>query len=244
VAVANNIAYVAAEGDHAVTIIDVTNPQAPLRLAELVHNTGSITSLELPTGVIVDRTNLYVLGFISSALAVFDVSNPANPQLRAQIFDDSVVPGSPFTKLKYPYRMKLVGNHLYVAARGDHAISILNVSNPTAPQLVSEIVDDSVNPNSPFKRLANVNWVDVVGNRLYAVSGAFVGPDGSLTIIDISNPANPVKLSEVSDESIVPGSPFTKLRGAWAVKVLDQMAFQGVCARPGRVDHSRIPSRP
>jgi len=223
--VTNNIAYVVAEVDRAVTIIDVTNPQNPVKLAELVNGTGGITSLDAPVDIIVDRTNLYVLAFSSSSLAVFDVSNPSNPQLRAQIFDDSVSPTSPFKRLGSPYRMALDNNLLYIAARTDNAVTILSVTNPASPQLVSEIVDDSVNQNSPFTKLAGANGVDVVGNRLYVVSGAFAGPDGSLTIIDVSNPAAPVKLSEVSDDSIVPGSPFTRLRGAWAVKVVDQTAF-------------------
>jgi hypothetical protein len=225
VVVADGVAYVTAQVGNAVTVIDVTNPREPLKLAELVNRTNGITSLDLPTDIILDGANLYVLGFLSSALAVFDVSNPASPQLRAQIFDDSVAPGSPFTKLRLPYRMRLAGNRLYIAARGDHAITILDVSNPVAPQLLAEIVDDIVNPNSPFKRLANVNGVDVAGDLLYAVSGALFGLDSSLTIIDVSSPANPVKVSEVSDDSVVPGSPFTKLGGAWDVKVVDQTAF-------------------
>jgi hypothetical protein len=216
---------VTAENDNTLTIMDLTNPQNPIKLAEIVNGAGGVTALDLPTGVLVDGTNLYVLGFLSSSLAIFDVSTPASPRLQAQIFDDSAVAGSPFTKLKFPYSMKLVGHRLYIAARGDSAITIVDVSNPAAPQLLAEIVDDSVNPSSPFHRLANVNSVDVVGNILYAVSGAFAGPDASLTIIDVSDPANPVRLAEVSDDSIDSLSRFTGLRGAWGITVTGNTAF-------------------
>jgi hypothetical protein len=182
--------------------------------------------LNLPTGVLVQGAYLFVLGFFDSALSIINVANPANPQLIREIYDDSAVPGSPFTKLQWPYQMTLVGTKLYIAARADHAITILDVANPANPLIVAEIVDDSVNPGSPFTKLNNVNWVEVVGNVAYAVSGAFSSTaDHSLTIIDVSDPFNPIKLSEVSDETVQPGSPFTKLRGAWAVKVSRNTAF-------------------
>jgi hypothetical protein len=224
--VTNGLAYVTSESENAVTIINVANPQAPVKVAEIVDGVGGFNGLNLPTGVLVQGTNLFVLGFLDSALSIINIANPGNPQLIREIYDDSAVPGSPFTKLQYPYQMTLIGTKLYIAARGDHAITVLDVANPASPQIVAEMVDDSVNPGSQFTKLRDVNWVEVVGNIAYAVSGAFNGgADHSLTIIDISDPANPVKLSEVSDETVQPGSPFTKLRGAWAIKVSRNTAF-------------------
>jgi hypothetical protein len=224
--VTNGLAYVTAENENAVTIINVANPQAPVKVAEIVDGVNGFNGLNLPTGVLVQGTNLFVLGFIDSALSIINIANPANPQLIREIYDDSVLPGSPFTKLQYPYQMTLIGTKLYIAARGDHAITVLDVANPSNPQIVAEMVDDSVNPGSQFTKLRDVNWVEVVGNIAYAVSGAFSGTaDHSLTIIDVSDPSNPVKLSEVSDETVQPGSPFTKLRGAWGIKVSRNTAF-------------------
>jgi hypothetical protein len=224
--VTNGLAYVTAEQEHAVNIINVANPQAPVKIAEIVDGANGFNGLNTPTAVLVQGTNLFVLGFFDSALSIINIANPANPQLIREIYDDSVLPGSPFTKLQYPYQMTLIGTKLYIAARGDHAITVLDVANPSNPQIVAEMVDDSVNPGSQFTKLRDVNCVEVVGNIAYAVSGAFSGTaDHSLTIIDVSDPANPVKLSEVSDETVEPGSPFTKLRGAWAVKVSRNTAF-------------------
>jgi hypothetical protein len=224
--VTNGLAYVTSENENAVTIINVANPQAPVKVAEIVDGVNGFNGLSLATGVLVQGTNLFVLGFIDSALSIINIANPANPQLIREIYDDSVLPGSPFTKLQYPYQMTLIGTKLYIAARGDHAITVLDVANPSSPQIVAEMLDDSVNPGSQFTKLRDVNWVEVVGNIAYAVSGGFSGSaDHSLTIIDVSDPSNPVKLSEVSDETVQPGSPFTKLRGAWAVKVSRNTAF-------------------
>jgi hypothetical protein len=220
------LAYVTAENEHALTIINVANPANPFKVAEIADGSNGFNGLNLPTGVLVQGTNLFVLGFLDSALSIINVATPSNPQLIREIYDDSAQPGSPFTKLQWPYQMTLVGTKLYIAARGDHAITVLDVANPANPQLVAEIVDDSVNPASPFTKLANVNWVEVVGNTAYAVSGAFNSlGDHSLTIIDVTDPANPVKLSEVSDESVRPGSMFTKLKGGWAVKVSRNTAY-------------------
>src|SRR5229473_2560356 len=223
--VTNNIAYVTAENDNSLTIMDVSNPANPTKLAEVINGVGAVTNLSLPTGIQVSGNRAYVLGFASSALCIFDVSNPANPILIKQILDDSAQPGSPFTKLKYPYQMKLAGTKLYIAARGDNAVTILDVANPANPQLVAEIVDASVNPLSPFTRLRNANGVEVVNNIAYVVAGAFDSTLGSLTLIDVSNPANPLKLAEINDEVVQPDSPFTKLAGAWAVRVAGNVAF-------------------
>lgn len=223
--VTNNVAYVTSENDNTLTIMNVSNPASPTKLAELVNGTGGITNLNLPTGVLVSGNKAFVLGFFSSALSVFDVSNPANPVLVGQALDDSVQPGSAFTKLKWPYQMTLSGSLLYIASRGDNAVTILNVANPANPQLVAEIVDATVNPLSPFTGLRNANWVDVAGNVLYVAAGAFNSSLGSLTLIDVSNPANPIKLAELNDDVVQTNSPFTKLAGAWAVNVVDDVAL-------------------
>lgn len=223
--VTNNIAYVTAENEKTLTIINVANPQNLVKLAEVTDGVGGFNGLDLPTDVLVSGTNCFILGFYDSALSILDVSDPSSPRLLKEIFDDSVVPGSPFTKLKWPYQMTLVGTRLYIASRGDSAVTILDVSSPSNPQLLGEIVDSTVNPVSPFTRLANANWVEVVGNVAYVAAGAFNTSLGSLTLVDVSNPAAPIKLAELSDDTVQPGSPFTKLRGAWGVKVKNNTAF-------------------
>jgi len=222
--VTNNIAYLTAEIDNTLTILDVSDPLNPQKLAELTHGVGGVGGLDTPTDVLVSGTTCYVLSFVSSSLSVFEVSDPSNPRLVKEIFDDSVVAGSPFTKLQYPYQMALAGTKLYIAARGDAAVTVLDVTDPANPALVAEMVDQSVTPASPFTQLRNANGIDMAGSLLYVASGAF-GNSGSLTIVDISNPANPVKVSEVADDSVTPGSPFTQLKGAWAVKVAGTTAF-------------------
>ena len=226
--VTNNIAYVGSENENTVNIIDVSNPAKPLKLAEIRDGVGGLSGLQVPTGILVSGNRLFVLSFVSSSLSIFDVSNPSNPILLKQIFDDSAAPGSGFTRLQYPYQMALAGTNLLITSRGDHAVTILDISDPTNPKLQSVIADASVNPSSPFTRLRAANWVDVVGNVAYVTAGAFsFGPNGgqSLTIIDISDPKNPIKLAEVADQSVQPGSPFTKLYNAWGVRVSHKTAF-------------------
>jgi hypothetical protein len=223
--VTNNIAYYTAELDNALTIIDVSNPGSPTELAEVVNNVGGVTNLNLPTDVLVSGHYAFVLSFISSSLSIFDVANPANPILVKQILDDSVLPGSPFTKLQWPYQMTLAGTKLYIAARGDNAVSIVDVATPTNPKLVAEIVDASVDPSSPFTGLRNANWVDVVSNVAYVAAGAFNSSLGSLTIIDVSNPAKPLKLAQIDDNVVQANSPFKHLAGAWGVRVAGNTAY-------------------
>lgn len=223
--VSNNIAYVTAEQDNALTIMDVSNPASPVKLAEVVNNVGGVTNLNTPTWVLVSGRYAFVLSFFSSSLSIFDVSNPASPLLVKQILDDSALPGSPFTRLQWPYQMVLAGTKLYIAARADNALTIVDVANPTNPQLVTQIVDATVDPSSPYTGLRNANWVEVVNNVAYVAAGAFNSSLGSLTIIDVSNPASPVKLAQIDDNVIKPNSPFQHLAGAWGVRVAGNTAY-------------------
>ncbi len=223
--VTNNIAYVTAANENALTIINVANPAAPIKLAEVVNGAGGVTNLSAPVGVLVWSNKVFVLGNGSSALSIFDISNPASPVLIKDIVDDSARPGSPFTKMRWPFQMTLAGTRLYITSQGDSAITILDVSNPSNPQLLGEIVDITVNPASPFRRLVNPTWVEVAGNIAYVTAGGFNTSQGSLTLIDVSNPASPIKLAELNDDTVQANSPFTKLRGAWAVKVINNLAF-------------------
>jgi len=215
--VTNGIAYVTSEDKNSVTIMDVSNPQNPLLLSTLVKGSGGVKGLDLPTDVIVSGTNCFVLGFFSASISVFDVHDPVHPTLVSETFDTN--------RLNYAYHMSLAGTKLFIAARAVDSMTIYDVSNPANPQFAGQLADRTVNPSSPFTRLVNANWVEVVGNTAYITAGPWSGVSSSLTIADVSNPAAPVKLSEIADVSIVPGSPFGLLRAAWAVKVVGQTAF-------------------
>ena len=215
--VTNGIAYVGAEEANAVTIMDVSNPQNPVLLSTITRGTGSVQGLDLPTDLLVSGTNLFVLGFLSASLSVFDVHDPAHPVLVKEVFDTN--------RLNYAYGMCLAGTRLFIAARQANGVAIYDIANPANPQLLGQIVDRGMDPNSPFTRLTNANWVDVVGNTAYIASGPWSGFASSLTIADVSNPGAPAKLAEIADASVVPGSPFGLLKAAWAVKVVGTTAF-------------------
>lgn len=224
-AVSKNIAYVSAENDNALTLINVSQPQSPQLLAVLRHGQGGVNGLQSPTEVIVADGLCYVLGFSSSSLSIFDVHQPTQPVLLSEVFDRSVSVGSPFTRLLNPHSMTLVGTRLYIACRGANAITIIDVAEPRKPILVKEIADRTVDPSSAFTRLVHPNGIEVVDSLAYVVSGPWTGVSSSLTIMDLKDPQSPKPLAEVADESQVPGSPFTQLGNAWAVKLVGTTAF-------------------
>ena len=224
-AVVKNVAFVTSENENAVTLIDVSSPGQPKQLSVLRNGEGGVRGLQAPTDVIVSGGVCYVLAFLSSSLSVFDVRDPAKPVLLKEVFDRSVSAGSPFTKFINPYSMTQVGPRLFVACRGSHAVTIVNVASPGNPTLVKEIADRTVDPTSPFTRLQNANGIDVVNNLAFVVSGPWSGVSSSLTIMDLQDPLVPKKLAEIADDSVVPGSPFTRLANPWAVKVVGTTAF-------------------
>ncbi len=202
-------AYVSAYNDDALTIMDVSNPVAPVKLAEIVDEVGGFNRLGGVRSVHVVGTTAYVAADRDDALTIIDVSNPAAPVKQAEIVDG--VGG--FGGLQYPTCVYVVDSTAYVAAYDDDALTIIDVSNPAAPVKQAEIVDGV----GGFNRLNGVHAVHVVGSTAYVAAYN----DDALTIIDASNPAAPVKQAEIVDG--VGG--FNRLNGAVSVHVVGATAY-------------------
>ncbi len=155
IVVDGNYAFLAGSGG--LQIIDVSNPRSP----------KSVATIETPgTGesVFIQEGYAYVSDW-DEGLRVIDISNPLNPILKGAL----KVPNSIYTK-----NSVVVGDYAYVAA--DFEFSIINVSNPDAPSLVSNISGD--------------NWrtecVRVRSNTAYITCSGSV----AFKIMDVSDPAS------------------------------------------------------
>ena len=120
--VVNGVAYVAADDQGGLQIINVSNPAAPVVISS--YNTpGAANSLA------VVGANVYVAdGFPAKALRIFEVSNPAHPILRGS-----------FDLTGDPHHIVVAGDMAYVAAGYSGGLQIIDVSNPAAPLLRSQV---------------------------------------------------------------------------------------------------------
>lgn len=142
---------------------------------------------------------------------IFDVSNPRSPQ---RVGDLGYYVGGP---------LWLSGSRLYAgpAAAGGPALSVFDVSTPASPQLLGTTsasfhnmvvsggiaytsytnritLFDVSNPASMFQRSSltlpgwNIESLAIQGNLLFAVN------DAGLHVVNVANPAMPVRLSSTS----------------------------------------------
>ena len=135
-----------------------------------VHGTVAYTGMEDVDGT----------GTAANTLWVWDVSNPATPVLASSLVVDGV--GSVVDVM-----IRADGTLGVIAHEGD-GITLLDLSNPLSPQVITRFFNADGLPV-----LAHNIWIE--GDYVYATEGGAlavgVGEGGRLSIIDISNPADP-----------------------------------------------------
>jgi hypothetical protein len=129
-------------------------------------------------------------------LTILDVADPANPVIVSSLRDT--------THLDGPTRIKVVGTTAYVDSKGNgnaditgSSMSIFDVSDPAHPAFLGWVNGDP--------RIYGAYGLDVAGSTVYvAAQGCVAGPPcpvsggNALTVIDASDPANPVITGSVS----------------------------------------------
>lgn len=169
----NNTMYVA--NDYGLQIIDVTNQHSPALIGG--YNTpGTANDVSILGNIAYVVYDDIVSPGFSSGLRIIDVTNPSA----------TVYLGKYDT---YPVGAEVVyvsGTTAYVGGQGPGTLYIINVSNPHSPVLLGTY------PIYP-------NHLSLFGNYLYITASFSSIP---LSIMDVSNPANPVIVSTLN----LPGS--------------------------------------
>ncbi|MFP4460161.1 MAG: LVIVD repeat-containing protein [Candidatus Zixiibacteriota bacterium] len=160
VAIRDNYAYVAG-GSDGLVIIDITNPEEPVISGSADGESGNEDAVFL--------SGDYAYCADGGGLRIYDVSNPGAPEEAGFLLIDGIATGV-FVK----------DNYAYVAAWED-GISIVEISDPTNPELVGQFT-----PASEY--IANNVFVD--GNFAY-----IAGNEAGIRIVDISDPTSPEDVS-------------------------------------------------
>jgi hypothetical protein len=213
--VADNIAYVASSVDDGFSLIDVSDPTNPIELGVAVDNSegGLFTRLGGCRAAIPQNNYVYTISASEDAFSVFDVSDPGNI-LEVAVARDNT---GGFTGLDSPLGMTISGNYAYVASNNDASLTIIDISNPLAPVEVGVARDQSL--GGDFTALLGAQDVQVINNIAYVVS--ILGD--SLTIIDVSDPANPAELGVAIDDEA--GGTFSSLQGAFRLDVEGEIVY-------------------
>ena len=218
---------VAAFDDNAVTLVDVSYPPLPLLQSVIRQTNNGFNQISGPSSVAFSGNLLAIASRYSSAVTLADVSNPSAPLLRSVLNDSSG-----FTNL---FRCRLVafsGNIMAIAvdnSSGQGGLSLVDVSNPAAPVLLSVIRDGGVSggwsgtwPNEAISMV----FFQRNGRTLLAAMDGFTS---EMRVYDVTDPARPALRCDLSssDGSVVYGGWSMALNadgnlaiGAWGDEVL------------------------
>jgi hypothetical protein len=108
-----NYAYIAAS-ENGLRVVDVSNPQAPLNVGELVFP-SAVGHVAVANGF------AYVADQFANNVYIVDVSNPVTPTLMAT-----------YPLMDKAYGLDVAGNYLYVAQNG-LGLHVIDVTTPTMP---------------------------------------------------------------------------------------------------------------
>jgi hypothetical protein len=163
VTVAGDYAYVADE-DAGLRVIDIGTPSTPTEIASY-NPTSSIRD-------VVVAGNYAYLATYGDGLHLLDISNPHAPAHQRTY-------GTSHAKA-----VTISGNHAYLVH--ENGLSIFNVTNPLAAEEITSVPSSSL-----ASGIGNPRDVVVVGN--YAYLGFVSEYHGNLAILDVTNPAEPVR---------------------------------------------------
>lgn len=200
----------------AVDIIDVSNPESPVLENRISISQGNVVSVDVVGNYLYVGLQRTTSG---NHFIIYDISNPSNPILIGGInnfveFANSVAD------------IQVVGNYAYVTETTNDTLTIIDVSNPTAPTTTGRYTFSDA-PKKLFIRgkyafvasaLTEFDIIDIsnprnpslvastsVGTSTQSIfvkdNIAYVGDignSGGLVLVDISDIKNPVELTEVN----------------------------------------------
>jgi hypothetical protein len=142
---------------------------------------------------------------VGNSFAVINIANPASPTLEAALHDASLP--SPWTgtgAFAHATAVAIHGNYAYVTAAYQNRLTVVNIANPSNPEIVASLKDGT---NLSFP-------VDVAVSGHYAYVTDQISP-GRLTVVNVSNPADPQIVTSLSSASL-DGAYRVRLRGDFA----------------------------
>ena len=194
----NTYALVASQLEHAVQVIDVTDPTSPMPVASIRDGEGGFEALAEPYDIeavtISGTTYALVPSIRDSAVQIIDLTNPASPTPAGVIRDGE----DGFDDIGNAIGIAIAAtpDHTYalVASSSDHAVQIIDLTNPTSPAPAGVIRngDGGIGLITP-------THIDVVtiAETNYALVASFDGD--YIRVIDLTNPTSPVPVASIRD---------------------------------------------
>jgi choice-of-anchor B domain-containing protein len=196
-------------GGNGMSVVDVTNPTNPVQVAHLTSVPGF--------DVKVWDHYVYCVTGGSGTASIVDIIDPTDPQVVStfpsshNIFiDENGYMYASFPSLKIydlnndplnPLLLTTVGSeghdatvrgNLLLDFHGHAGTNLYDVTNPASPVLLSSINDPDINYH-------HSGDISADGNYLYICDELANHPAADVSVWDISDPTNPIRVSEIAD---------------------------------------------
>ena len=171
--------------DTSIILYDISDPSNPVLLSTITDHTHYVWTIFI-------KDNILASGSFDDTVKLFDISDPSNPVLLSTITDHTAFVWTVFIK-----------DNILATNATDDTLNLYDISDPSNPILLSSTEDVGTENSSSYPP----HTIYISKNIL-----AFGTSDGdnSVDLYDISDPANPILLSTITDHTSNINSVFIK----------------------------------
>ena len=191
-------ALVASQNDHAVQIINITNPKSPLPVKSVVNGEGGFDALsgalDIAVAEISGRTYALVTDTYGNTIQIINVTDPSTATPAASISD--LADGIPLYGGADIAVAEISGRtYALVTSIVSDAVQVIDITDPARPVPVAGISDGE----GGFEALDGAAGITVakISNGTYALVTSIVSD--AVQVIDITDPTRPVPVASISD---------------------------------------------
>ena len=207
-------ALVISNNEHAVQIIDVTDPRSPSRVSVASDGRDGFDELAGASGITTasfnSRTYAIAVSETDDGLQIINITDPANPSATASITDTSTLELNGVISVD---AFTIGSNHYVIAVSSvDDGIQIIDITNPASPVATASAADG----DSGFGALNGAYDVEVFARGSFTYAAVASDTDNAVQIINLTDPSSPAGVAEARDGQ----GGFVELDGANGVTTI------------------------
>ena len=157
-----------------------------------------------------------VASFYDDGVQIIDITDPASPSAVAGITDGSIYPELDGAN---SVTTTTIGSNHYalVASFDDDGVQIIDITDPASPSAVANVTDSTEANPTDYPELDGAISITTtkIGSNHYALVAS--QNDDGVQIIDITDPASPSAVANVTDSTEANPTDYLELRGATSI---------------------------
>ncbi len=190
--VVGDYAYVAANNNNRLTVVNITNPTNPVVVGSIQRNTELLDA----AGTYVVGQYAYVVANSNNHLTIIDISDPSSPSFVSALQDNVNMDG--------PNCVYVAGKYAYVASGGNDSLSVYDITDPNNITFV-DVIESNFDLSGAFDVYVTGNYAYVTGNT-----------GQSIAVVDVTDPTNMSITDAIVGDSDLTGAAGIHVGGRYA----------------------------